>query len=112
MYNNKIVLSLKKKKKAELDKLFSLKNNLTENGVDNDSYIMKEYKKIIEKYDKEIEANKFLQDNNKKKKRLFENILKCKELMEGRGYKKEDIQNYIDRSYNEINNIVNIDFID
>ena len=104
-------------KKKEIEKLIKTKNEMIEFNVDTElitDFIEKERIRINEVYNQKLDKHK-LTNNNSKKKKEIDLLLKDKQYLEKSGMTEEQINNYIEKQIEKINLKYlseQIDFID
>lgn len=107
-------------KKKEIQIVLSLREEMIQNNIDKnliESYLNEQYAKIDKEYNQKIQ--KYNEKNNEskniiktlesKRKKAIKLLAKNKLNMERLGVKPEEIKKYLDREYEQINNLYSYD---
>jgi hypothetical protein len=117
--NNKVssrgITIAKTWKKNKIQELVNICNEMKDNNVDSkliEDFYNSEKKKVNDEYEKKI--NKYQDKILEKQKKIdIDNVIKTKNILEKNGYTKKQIDDYINKEMNYINNKYNnVNFID
>lgn len=108
-------------KKKEVDKILFLRDEMVSKKIDSkliEEFVNEQYEVINQKYQNKI--NKHNNPNNKKelinamktkRKKAINFLLLNKQFLEDKGISPEYIQKYVDKQYEEINELYSLDNI-
>ncbi len=115
--NTRSVKLAKTWKKKQIEELIKNKNEMIEYNIDNkliDDFINKEKDRINKEYEKRLAKHQTTNNETKKKKEI-ELLIKDKKYLEKAGLTQKEIDEYIEKSISAINlkyTSQQIDFID
>lgn len=109
-------------KKKEVDKILFLRDEMVSKKIDNkliEEFINEQYEVINQKYQNKINKHNSVNNSRKevintmktKRKKAINFLLLNKQFLEDKGISAEYIQKYVDKQYEEINELYSLDNI-